>query len=170
MLTRNGVKVLDFGLAKFANSADATSQKEHTLTGKQTILGTPAYMAPEQALGQELDARADLFSLGVVMYEMAAGKRPFLGDTSMATIDAILHKARAPPSQFNPAISAGLEQVIEKALEKDRDMRYQTASGILADLKRLLRDADRDSDSWRPAPEYSRLRLHPGGGGMSSRP
>ena len=144
MLTKNGVKVLDFGLAK--------SPEDEVLTASRVVMGTPAYMAPEQALGLELDARADLFSLGVVMYEMATGKRPFQGDTSMATTDAILHKAPTPPSQSNPSIPVGLEQVIENALEKDRDMRYQTATGILADLKRLLRDMDRQNDSGRRVP------------------
>jgi serine/threonine protein kinase len=149
MLSRNGVKVLDFGLAKFSCVMDGSQREQETLTAKQTIMGTPAYMAPEQALGQAVDARADLFSLGVVMYEMATGRRPFQGDTPMATIDAILHKSPVRPSEFTPSISPGLEQVIEKALKKDREMRYQSASGMLADLKRLLRDTERDSDSGR---------------------
>jgi eukaryotic-like serine/threonine-protein kinase len=140
MLTKAGVKVLDFGLAKFTQPDALEVKQQEIKTGSNVVMGTPVYMAPEQALGRELDERADLFSFGVVLYEMATGTRPFQGDTPTATMDAILHQIPAPPSQVNPSIPAGLGQIIERALEKDLDVRYQTASGIRADLKRLIRD------------------------------
>ena len=153
--TRSGhVKILDFGLAKVAPTAAIsasvtanmpTRELKENLTGSATMLGTVAYMSPEQILGKPLDARTDLFSFGVVLYEMATGTQPFKGDTSGAVLDQVLHGTPAAPERLNPQIPAELDRVIQKALEKDREVRYQHASEIRADLARAKRDMDSGS-------------------------
>jgi eukaryotic-like serine/threonine-protein kinase len=149
LLTKRGqVKLMDFGLAKQAGppeaggSAMATAIGEQPLTSPGSAIGTVAYMSPEQARGEELDNRTDLFSFGAVLYEMATGKKPFSGTTTAVIFDGILNRAPVSPVKLNPELPAELERIVNTALEKDRELRYQTAAELRADLKRLKRDSE----------------------------
>ncbi|MGA7625218.1 MAG: protein kinase [Candidatus Acidiferrales bacterium] len=166
LVERGQAKILDFGLAKLtplarhvAESVGATSMRTQThvldkeqLTSPGSSMGTIAYMSPEQARGEELDARSDLFSLGVVLYEMATGSVPFSGVTAAVIYDGILHSAPVPAKKLNPRLPAAMETILDKTLEKDPDLRCQTAAELRADLKRLQRDIE---SSRRPAAEQS---------------
>jgi serine/threonine protein kinase len=148
-LTSRGPKILDFGLAKAASgstvsgaSCEETRSVAAGLTGVGHTVGTVLYMSPEQVRAQPLDARTDLFSFGVVLYEMATATQPFRGESSGIIFDSILNRAPVPPVRLSPEVPAELERIIDKSLEKDRNLRYQHASDIRTDLQRLKRDTD----------------------------
>src|SRR5208282_542008 len=169
LVDRGPAKILDFGLAKFASyrqpaavsaeeSAGESSMSTHRhvlddalITNPGSSIGTAAYMSPEQARGQELDGRTDLFSLGVVLYEMATGVVPFGGSAVALIFDGILNSSAAPVRKLNANLPAGLENILAKALEKDLGLRYQTAAELRADLKRLKRDLDLGHSGTSPA-------------------
>jgi non-specific serine/threonine protein kinase len=146
LVDRGQAKILDFGLAKLAHgqkdadASDTPTVDAEQLTSPGSSMGTVAYMSPEQARGEELDARSDLFSLGVVLYEMATGSAPFGGVTTAVIFDGILREAPRPAMELNPRLPLAFETILEKLLEKDRDLRCQTAAELRADLKRLARD------------------------------
>lgn len=157
-LTPGGqVKVLDFGLAKLVNHIGTDENVDDSLTAVGVIPGTAVYMSPEQARSETIDPRSDLFSFGVVLYEMATGKKPFAGKNSLLTLDAVLHQKPLPPREANPALPIELEGIIGKAMEKDRANRYQTASEMKSDLALLKREAE--SGLIKTGSQVSRLRV-----------
>jgi eukaryotic-like serine/threonine-protein kinase len=160
-LTPTGqVKVLDFGLAKLVHNVGTDSNgiaDENSLTAMGVIPGTAVYMSPEQARSEDIDFRTDLFSFGVVMYEMATGKKPFTGKNSLMTLDAVLHNNPVPPGELNPKVPVELEGIIGKAMEKDRKERYQSATQMKADLQQLKRETE--SGQIRSGFHTTRLRV-----------
>jgi eukaryotic-like serine/threonine-protein kinase len=174
--SRGQAKILDFGLAKqsagrgvgtFASAMASTEvTSDHLLTSPGATLGTVSYMSPEQARGEELDARSDLFSFGCILYEMATGVTPFTGATTAVIFDMILNRMPTAPSELNPNLPPKLEEIIGKAIEKDRDLRYQTAAEMRGDLKRLKRDTD--SSRVAPATTSQRIASAPAGVAQSS--
>jgi eukaryotic-like serine/threonine-protein kinase len=156
-LTPTGqVKVLDFGLAKLVHNDGEEDGADQSLTAVGVIPGTAVYMSPEQARSETIDARSDLFSFGTVLYEMATGKKPFAGNNSLMTLDAVLHAKPAPPRELNPKIPIELEGIIGKAMEKDRRQRYQSAADMRSDLALLKREAE--SGTIKPASSTAMLR------------
>src|SRR6266581_865662 len=142
-LTPSGqVKVLDFGLAKLVHHPGTDEEADQSLTAVGVIPGTAVYMSPEQARSETIDARSDLFSFGVVLYEMSTGKKPFSGANSLVTLDAVLHAKPTPPKDLNPKIPVELEGIVGKAMEKDRAHRYQSAAEMRSDLALLKKEAE----------------------------
>jgi serine/threonine protein kinase len=172
---RGQAKILDFGLAKLVRSESwaegegATIDPDEThLTSPGMAVGTIAYMSPEQARGQELDARTDLFSLGAVLYQAVTGQNPFPGSTSAVIFDNILHNAPISPVTLNPSLPSELQRILNKALEKDRDVRYQVAAELRADLKRLQRESDSGRTPTAPSSSAKATSAVPSSAGVSA--
>ena len=178
MTQRGQAKVLDFGLAKLApgrrsggepGELDApTGTIEQLLTSPGVAMGTVAYMSPEQARGEELDARTDLFSFGAVLYEMATGRQAFAGNTTAVIHEAILNRAPTPAMRMNPDLPSKLDEIINRSMEKDRDMRYQSASDLRSELKRLKRDTTSSGRSTAVAPATGGVPAAEGGSGTGA--
>jgi serine/threonine protein kinase/TolB-like protein len=168
---RGQAKLLDFGLAKLVPGREAKKEatgdsttSDGALTSSGEVVGTVEYMSPEQVRSEELDGRTDLFSLGLVLYEMATGQRAFSGDSMGAVVNAILHRVPPSPRLFNPDLPPKFEEIISKAIEKDRALRYQTASGMRADLQRLKRDTESEQAGVQPVvADYRLARKRRGG-------
>src|SRR6202035_4360363 len=179
---RGPAKSLDFGLAKIAHAKSASGDSQTVadaaaldLTSPGTAVGSVAYMSPEQLRGKELDGRTDLFSFGVVLYEMATGILPFRGETSAVVTEAILNRQPTSAIRLVPELSPKLEEIINKSLEKDRDLRCQTAAELRADLKRLKRSIDSSrtsvvTESSQPSPSSSRTAASPASSPRSKSP
>ena len=161
LTTRGQVKILDFGLAKVLRSAEQTSQSDiatQVKTSPGVVMGTAQYMSPEQALGQEIDTRSDIFSLGSVLYAMATGRAPFTGSSVGETIDKILHSQPEAMARFNYDLSPELERIVRKCIEKDKERRYQTARDLLNDLKSLGRGIEEKANAGKVAARFPRAR------------
>ncbi len=151
------VKVLDFGIAKYSDLAEGSAQVSLLETAPGTVVGTAAYMSPEQARGLPTDARTDIWSLGVIMYELMCGRRPFDGDTTLDVMSAVIDRQPQKLSEFDSTVPKDLEALVSKALNKDKDERYQTAEQLLADLKTLQKNAEVSAEQKQTTPQQKTI-------------